>query len=540
MSASGQSSSAQPARPDVHVISKPAERVSDTENTPLPTESDKLRSNVSMSGRVHVNSGSSGDLPNTNNKHSFSFLLWNVNGLFTKIRDRDFVSFIRSFDFVCLVETFMDNLDSNMFSGYKIFYKPAVKLSKQGRRSGGVMCMIKNTFLPFVKSIDVQYTNFCVFLVDKLLFGTPKDVLYVCVYLPPEGSPFYAFFDVDKGVSLLEECLTDIVLKNYAYIILCGDLNSRTSNISQDSFEHFIPDTQFRSNSFTDNRSSQDKCLNNYGKELLNMCTTLSLSILNGVCNGDRDGCYTYISDTGSSVTDYFIFSNELLSIVYDTCELNVCERIESDHMPITLSTVFPNKNIYDVATVVGNQVAEKFVWNSEKSCLFNDSLYTESIRKKIDNAIDLIDVDVNTALDTFNECMKECAECMKKCFPINNNKRCDGWFDHECFVSRTHVRRLLRQYKQSLDVNVRHDFLKTRREYKKLLKRKEKDFNDALLYKLTTSIQNQKEFWNCIHKVSFKRKQPKNDIDIDTWFRHFKSLLDKDTIDDNVNVQPT
>ena len=44
-------------------------------------------------------------------------------------------------------------------------------------------------------------------LIDKELFGVMKDILYVCAYVPPEGSPFYPYFDADNGIGLLEECL---------------------------------------------------------------------------------------------------------------------------------------------------------------------------------------------------------------------------------------------------------------------------------------------------------------------------------------------
>ena len=59
-----------------------------------------------------------------------------------------------------------------------------------------------------------------------------KDILYVCVYVPPEGSPFYPFSDLDYGIGVLEECLTDCMLTlDNVYVILSGDLNSRTAAI---------------------------------------------------------------------------------------------------------------------------------------------------------------------------------------------------------------------------------------------------------------------------------------------------------------------
>ena len=76
----------------------------------------------------------------------FSFLHWNVNGLLAKLKDNEFISFVSHFDFVCFVETFMDTFQSNVFVDYIVFVKSAVKLAKQGRHSGGIVCLIRNEY----------------------------------------------------------------------------------------------------------------------------------------------------------------------------------------------------------------------------------------------------------------------------------------------------------------------------------------------------------------------------------------------------------
>ena len=37
-----------------------------------------------------------------------------------------------------------------------------------------------------------------------------------------------------------------------------------------------------------------------------------------------------------------------------------------------------------------------------------------------------------------------------------------------------------------------------------------------------------QKDFWETVHKISFKRKSVYN-ISVDSWFQHFRALLEKD-----------
>ena len=239
-------------------------------------------------------------------KH-LSFLHWNVNGLLTKLKDRELIQYISSFHFVCLVETFVDYLETGVFSSHTVFCKPAVKLTKQGRKSGGVLCLIKNELVPYVKEIKCDRGHVLCFLLDKKLFGFNRDVVYMCAYVPPENSPYYSAFDIDDGISLLEESLADVMLSlDDVYLLLCGDLNSRIANefpISQSENYVFA-----RAVEEIPVRCSEDSVLNPYGKKLLNMCTAcVGLNILNGVCNGDLQGRYTFISHCGNSVNDYFM-----------------------------------------------------------------------------------------------------------------------------------------------------------------------------------------------------------------------------------------
>ena len=96
--------------------------------------------------------------------------------------------------------------------------------------------------------------------------------------------------------------------------------------------------------------------------------------------------------------------------------------------------------------------------------------------------------------------------------------------------MGRRNVRRLLKKYRRSLLADDRSAFCLARREYKHLLKkRKKKDFYDALLDKLISSVKNQKDFWESVHKISPKRKTFYNNISLDSCFKHFRTLLEKE-----------
>ena len=61
---------------------------------------------------------------------------------------------------------------------------------------------------------------------------------------------------------------------------------------------------------------------------------------------------------------------------------------------------------------------------------------------------------------------------------------------------------------------------------FENLLKNKKKQHNDALLNMLLASVKSQRDFWEAVHKVSFKRKFVRNDIAADDWFQKKKKRL--------------
>ena len=85
----------------------------------------------------------------------------NVEGLSKKLCEDDYVDFIHKHDIFCLKETFThDNFDfSLLFDEYEHFHKPGVKLKEKGRRSGGIVVLIKKTIVKYVELIDCEAKN---------------------------------------------------------------------------------------------------------------------------------------------------------------------------------------------------------------------------------------------------------------------------------------------------------------------------------------------------------------------------------------------
>ena len=79
----------------------------------------------------------------------------------------------------------------------------------------------------------------------------------------PEGSPYYNYCDVDNGIGLLEDCLSDCLISfNDVFVILSGDLNNRTSNILQHITTETIFESLCKSSPTNTDRCSEDRVLN--------------------------------------------------------------------------------------------------------------------------------------------------------------------------------------------------------------------------------------------------------------------------------------
>ena len=429
------------------------------------------------------------------------------------------------------------------------------------------MCLVRKGLREHVRRVPINVGNIVLLLIDKTMFGLEKDVLYVSVYIPPEGSKYYNVMGLDgNGIYVLEDCILDnVLLDNDVYVLVNGDLNSRTANIAQPvSFKHDALYNLFDSDDGIE-RKSQDITVNSFGNSLLYMCTALDLCILNGTCEGDRLGAFTYISDSGSSVIDYFLMSCSLYASFFERCQLQVLERTESKHLPVRMNIEFPSKNANEGKKKETNLKKEKFVWDEDKINIFKKALTGNNFLTKFNDAVLSIDIDADIALNKFNECITFAAQCMKKTIVTDVNKT-HNWFDQDCRTKRKEVRKLLSSYRKSIEqrdkitqshqatrlesipsetgigkeefdeteqlTNTdRHNYCVARREYKWLIKRKKNEFNNLMIQKLLSSINDQKEFWTNMRTIAPKRQHCRNEIRQESWFTHFKELLEQEDV---------
>ena len=137
----------------------------------------------------------------------------------------------------------------------------------------------------------------------KEISGEAQDIFIGTCYLNPSRGQ-----KNDQKIAKLAE---DIVnLQDKGMVIIQGDLNARTGGL-EDTVAPDKSDEMFEINfdKPPPKRNSQDDKVDPRGQELLDMCKSLDINIINGRKTGDPFGQYTCIKYNGNSVVDYVIAS---------------------------------------------------------------------------------------------------------------------------------------------------------------------------------------------------------------------------------------
>lgn len=454
----------------------------------------------------------------TSTTGTLEILSWNIEGLLSKFDYPNFLTYLDKFTFACLTETFVDYLADDIFQNFDTFVSPAKKLSIRGRRSGGVICLVKKQFSEFFCHVSCNYDNVVVFRVNRALLGTLSDVLLICVYIPPMGSTYYDTRDEKNGVNMLENCILDLLDKiTDCSILLCGDFNARTGNMNTtESWQN----ADIREDIFVGTRASQDEIINEYGRSLLTLCASFDLVILNGYINGRNSGKFTFVSSTGCSVIDYFMISRDVLPSCHS---LIIEDSITSPHMCIELSIEA------DVERCTGNVSKEierdrRCVWNEQMTDIYLTNLRSGMTRLLPIDQIELVNVDVHTLTNMFTECVVDAASFMiRSCV---RRGRCRApWFDGECRKLRKTVKRLLRKYRRTVLEKDRLLFAAHRNQLKSLVRNKKSQHREASAAALCKNVQDSRLFWSQVRQISY-RHVPRGTISRNVWFEHFVSIF--------------
>ena len=300
------------------------------------------------------------------------FYTLNVGGLKGKLISEDFEEEIESFDIVCLLEIKMDKNDISViekeFDQFKIFTN--VEEDYQVNPRGGIMILVKNYICENIKLIP-KINNLALSIeINSKILKIPENVILTAVYLPPSGSAYSGEEDFE-----LLDILINNLQQNYKNIILTGDFNSKTRELSDfiivnenDAlYQLGVFDQKFIKTA----RKNQDLHeADQFGHKLLNLCKIHNLQILNGRVGKDEGvGKYT---TKNNSVIDYVLAPPDLFVEIKDF-EIQDFNPLMSDvHCPIIFSLLSKTKN--NISSIT-NKAIKKIKWDVSKNSDFVENI---------------------------------------------------------------------------------------------------------------------------------------------------------------------
>ncbi|CAC5361372.1 unnamed protein product [Mytilus coruscus] len=181
-----------------------------------------------------------------------------------------------------------------------------------------------------------------------------------------------------------------------------------------DSDKHIPLFDNYKCDSSLIQRKSKDSSINTRGRQLLSLCISSSLRILNGRTMGDLMGAYTGFQPLGSSVVDYFLASEELLPNFTYFHTHNFLPDF-SDHCQISCMLKC-NTKVYERNSNLA-LMPDEYIWDDNSVSAFQDAINSNEIKHFIRQYKDKIyDQDsINNAAEDLNKIFLKAADLSLK-----------------------------------------------------------------------------------------------------------------------------
>ena len=416
--------------------------------------------------------------------------------------------------------------------------------------SGGILIYVKTHIRKGITYMPVTNSEYCWLKLKGSYFKIPHDI-YVVIEYVSNGS----FASKNDDIFSLIENDAAKYSSDGSQIIACGDFNAHTNCDpdfqAADTSERLddilnlplnIPSNiPIRRNNL-DSRKSDDR-----GRNLLQLCKTTGLRILNGRFFGDTLGNFTCYSHSGDpSTIDYMLATTPVYNRVqyFHVNDLSVHSIHCSLSMSLSMGTV-PN---YDISSSIHTNYAKKYYWAPGDELKFQKALSTSQVQNDIlhlmeskpiqtenighyvdklsSNFTEIIDKAANAAnikLKTFNRSSN------KKNF--SKKRKTKPWFDEKCKLLKNVYNRLAKALKRDpFNRKHRYELTKARKLYKGLVKENKNVFQKNMYSKLDDfQKHNPKEYWKLLNDLrGLDDKYNKNPVPMKDWVNHFTKLLNK------------
>ena len=315
-------------------------------------------------------------------------------------------------------------------------------------------------------------------------------------------------------------------------MIINGDFNAKTSN--EDDFiipDKFNDDTDTHYREHLRKRNSQDKNLDERGKNILDMCKGLDLSIINGRKTGDVFGNFTCFQWNGNSVVDYLITSEQLFKKIPN---FKVGEFIPwlSDHCPLIFSLEL-NKTEKVSSTNNMNDGPKHFTWSDKGKNDFFNQLNNPDTLNQIENITTLHTNDPIKMVSGLTKILIKTAKEAKINTVEKKKKNTENppWFNNSCEELKSEIKSLGKEIcRDPHNVSLKQQLTRLKRKLKKTVQKNKWEYKNTLIQKMSWSKKESKTFWKLLDKLDKKKDDNvfKEGISGERWVSHFISISNK------------
>lgn len=438
---------------------------------------------------------------------------WNIAG---SHKLETATKFLENYDMVILQETWAEEKNKKQWkkllnSKFEWFILEATRNKSKGRAKGGQFIGIKK---------ELKYKNSFVRWEGGVIIEGLKIESSTQIIKKYNIVTIYNNVGLDKIIDRFKLIINQLEEKNEG-IIVYGDWNVRIGE-SQGYMKEGVLE-----------RKSEDKTINTQGNKFLEMCEDLNLTIINGRCNGDREGHITHIgrADEENSVLDY-VLTNESMTGFIERLEIR--HRTESDHLPVvfTINTSVGRKDLgktYEAGERLDRESKrEVMIWEDKAEELYKRN-FQEGWQKIIVDFEIVTDVESPEAAqrwDRLVQVIKMAAKTSDLIKEINTGRKQGYPGQGE-----------LRELRKSMWANLK-TFLKDRsEENKKLYNESRNNLKKARKIKKQkyweqkwAEIEKAKDLtniWRAIKPFRNKKEKQGENISSEEWLNHFRKLLD-------------
>ena len=456
---------------------------------------------------------------------------WNIQGyksqiLGNKLLSSELLQEIEGCDILGLAETHIhDQVLSELdIPGYiRKHYRNRKSHSNGNCGSGGLAIFCKTEISKSINVAANVHDDVIWIKINKDLYGGGDDTYLATCYIPPNGNK-------EMNAKKFEKIAKEISkFQSKGRVILQGDFNART-NKEEDTIKPDKYDEQLGIH-FTSlpSRNSEDRgVINARGEELLSLCKSLNMTILNGRKTGDIFGKFTSIHWNGKAVVDYAVVPVNMYEEVTLFSVGNYSPFI-SDHCPIYFDIRAsprekpPEPNLRESPKFFKIKVEdhEKLVnvlklpeMETRLSSLRNQNIGPQGLASEITSIL-------------LDAC--ELAEIQP--VRIKNQSHCSDkpWFDKECHKLKNSIKKLCKKLRNSKsDATIQPKITAENKKLKKLMKEKKKEYKLNIVNEMNITGKNQKYFWKLLDKLDGPRFEDmfKDCISGNRWTQHFKTVL--------------